>query len=145
MQCNYNSFIQIINFHGLFRNALSCRKTGACRILVPLQYFYLNFADWIDPPSFVIPSFTFLINFWTSYREREKCQGLVMSKWKLNLDSIWHSSAWRGQQRKCEQVVCVDGGNIYITLLIINCFLQTCSALPCWNCSDWNMGCRDWQ
>ena len=38
IQCNYNSFIQIINFHGLFRNALRCRKTGACRILVPLQY-----------------------------------------------------------------------------------------------------------
>ena len=38
MQCNYNSFIQIINFHGLFRNALRCRKTGACRILVPLGY-----------------------------------------------------------------------------------------------------------
>ena len=38
MQCNYNSFIQIINFHGLFRNALRCRKTGACRILVPLRY-----------------------------------------------------------------------------------------------------------
>ena len=36
MQCNYNSFIQIINFHGLFRNALRCRKSGACRILVPL-------------------------------------------------------------------------------------------------------------
>ena len=35
MQCNYNSFIQIINFHGLFRNALRCRKTGACWILVP--------------------------------------------------------------------------------------------------------------
>ena len=38
MQCNYNSFIQIINLHGLFRNALRCRKTGACRILVPLRY-----------------------------------------------------------------------------------------------------------
>ena len=38
MQCNYNSFIQIINFHRLFRNARRCRKTGACRILVPLQY-----------------------------------------------------------------------------------------------------------
>ena len=25
MQCNNNSFIQIINFHGLFRNALTCR------------------------------------------------------------------------------------------------------------------------
>ena len=35
----YNSFIQIINFHGLFCNALMCRKTGACRILVPLRYF----------------------------------------------------------------------------------------------------------
>ena len=30
MQCNYNSFIKIINLHGLFRNALRCRKTGAC-------------------------------------------------------------------------------------------------------------------
>ena len=38
MQCNHNSFIQIVNFHGLFRNALRCRKTGACRILVPLRY-----------------------------------------------------------------------------------------------------------
>ena len=39
MQCNYNAFIQIINFHGLFRNAnLRCRKTGACRILVSLRY-----------------------------------------------------------------------------------------------------------
>ena len=38
MQCNYNSFIQIINFHGIFRNALRCRKTGACRVLVPLRY-----------------------------------------------------------------------------------------------------------
>ena len=26
---------QIINFHGLFSNALRCRKTGACRMLVP--------------------------------------------------------------------------------------------------------------
>ena len=31
--CNYNSFIQIINFHGLFRNALRCRK------LVPAEYW----------------------------------------------------------------------------------------------------------
>ena len=38
MQCYYNSFIKVINFHGLFRNALRCRKTGACRILVPLRY-----------------------------------------------------------------------------------------------------------
>ena len=35
MQCNSNSLIQIIHFHGLFRNAPQCRKTGACRILVP--------------------------------------------------------------------------------------------------------------
>ena len=41
MQCNYNSFIQIINFHGLFHNALRWQKTGACRILVPLRYFNL--------------------------------------------------------------------------------------------------------
>ena len=41
MQCNYNSFIQIINFHGLFCNALRCRKTGACQILVPLRYQHL--------------------------------------------------------------------------------------------------------
>ena len=40
MQCNYNSFIQIINFHGLFQKALRCRKTGACRILVPLWYYW---------------------------------------------------------------------------------------------------------
>ena len=43
MQCNYNSFIQIINFHGLFRSALRCRKTGACRILVPLRYLKNSF------------------------------------------------------------------------------------------------------
>ena len=42
MQCNYNSFIEIINFHGLFRNALRCRKSGACRILVPLRYVYIG-------------------------------------------------------------------------------------------------------
>ena len=34
----YNSFLQLINFHGFFRNALRCQKTGACRILVPLRY-----------------------------------------------------------------------------------------------------------
>ena len=44
MQCNYNSFIQIINFHGLFRNALRCRKTGARRILVPLRYMCMSMA-----------------------------------------------------------------------------------------------------
>ena len=38
MHYNYDSFIQIINFHGLFHNVRRCRKTGACRILVPLQY-----------------------------------------------------------------------------------------------------------
>ena len=48
MQCNYNSFIQIINFHGLFRNALKCQKTGACRILVPLRYNRFNsLKQWI--------------------------------------------------------------------------------------------------
>ena len=31
MECNYNSFIIIMNFYGLFRNALRCRKSGACR------------------------------------------------------------------------------------------------------------------
>ena len=36
MQFNYNSFIQIINFYGLFRNALSCRKTGALMVLTVL-------------------------------------------------------------------------------------------------------------
>ena len=41
MQCNSNSFIQKINFHGLFRNALWCRKTAACRILVPFRYMIL--------------------------------------------------------------------------------------------------------
>ena len=43
MQCNYDSFIQIINFLGLFRNAVRCRKTGACRILVPLRYCVIFF------------------------------------------------------------------------------------------------------
>ena len=38
MQFNIHSFIQIKNFHGLFRNVLRCRKTGACRILVHLRY-----------------------------------------------------------------------------------------------------------
>ena len=38
MQCKYNSLIQIINFHGLFRNAPRCRKSGACPILVFLRY-----------------------------------------------------------------------------------------------------------
>ena len=41
MQCNYNSFIQIINFHGLFRNALRCQN-GACRILMPLRYVFFK-------------------------------------------------------------------------------------------------------
>ena len=45
MQCNYNSFIQIINFHALFRYALRCRKTGACRILVPLRYVQRKLAS----------------------------------------------------------------------------------------------------
>ena len=45
MQCNYNSFIQMINFHGLFRNALRCQKIGACRILVPLWYLQLKKFD----------------------------------------------------------------------------------------------------
>ena len=50
MQCNYNSFIQIINFHGLFRNALRCRKTGACRILVPLRYAeMISFSERLVP------------------------------------------------------------------------------------------------
>ena len=40
MQCNYNPFIQIINFHGPFRNAPRCRKkwclpnTGALTVLL---------------------------------------------------------------------------------------------------------------
>ena len=33
MQCNNNLFIQIIKFHGLFHNALRCRK------LVPVEYW----------------------------------------------------------------------------------------------------------
>ena len=41
MQCNCNSFIQLINFHGLFRNDLRCQKTGTCRILVPLRYHHI--------------------------------------------------------------------------------------------------------
>ena len=41
----YNSFIQIINFHGLFRNALRCRKTGACRILLPKVTVHVKFVN----------------------------------------------------------------------------------------------------
>ena len=44
MQCNYNSFIQILNFHVFFRNALRCRRTGACRIPVLLRYFHNDFS-----------------------------------------------------------------------------------------------------
>ena len=44
MQCNYNQFIQIINFHGLFHNALRCQKTGGCQILVPLRYLFNFYA-----------------------------------------------------------------------------------------------------
>ena len=55
MQCNYNSFIQITNFHGLFRNALRCRKTGACRILVLLRYtrssYKLHWIEYFDKPK----------------------------------------------------------------------------------------------
>ena len=47
MQCNYNSFIQIINFHGRFRNALRCWKSGACRILVPLRCLGKFVSSWI--------------------------------------------------------------------------------------------------
>ena len=36
IQCNYNH--SSISFHVLFRNAVRCRKTGACRILVSLRY-----------------------------------------------------------------------------------------------------------
>ena len=52
MQCNYNSFIQLINFHGFFRNALRCWKTGACWILVPLRYtiFKMTSGQEVDYP-----------------------------------------------------------------------------------------------
>ena len=40
MQCKYNSFIQIMNFHGLFRNALRCRK------LVPAEYWCPYGTNW---------------------------------------------------------------------------------------------------
>ena len=57
MQCNYNSFIQIINFHGIFRNALRCRNTGACRILVPLRYLTGDCLVYIDSPTQPLPRF----------------------------------------------------------------------------------------
>ena len=70
MQCNYNSFIQIINFHGLFRNALRCQKTGACRILVPLRYFrsflYVASSSIIDVIDESVKRFYGAI-YWTSY------------------------------------------------------------------------------
>ena len=48
MQFNIHSFIQIINFHGLFRNALRCWKTGACQILVPLRYSHQLFSMIVE-------------------------------------------------------------------------------------------------
>ena len=54
MQCNYNSYIQIINFRGLFRNALRCRETGACRILVPLWYLKPNWLRVIDSKIYTL-------------------------------------------------------------------------------------------
>ena len=63
MQCNYNSYIQIINFHGLFSNALRCWNTGACRILVPVtvhyQYPHYKFHD---------SATCFLICAWTTQK-----------------------------------------------------------------------------
>ena len=58
MQCKHNSFIQIINFHGLFRNALRCLKTGACQILVPIRYMhYSNFNGIIIIVAFIIRTY----------------------------------------------------------------------------------------
>ena len=42
MQCNYNSFIQIINFHGLFPNALRCRKLVPAECWCPYGTIFLE-------------------------------------------------------------------------------------------------------
>ena len=80
MQCNYKSFIQLINFHVFFCNALRCRKTGACRILVPLQYF-----------SFVME--TLLIIF----LDKPYCEMYVLRHLSSSMRScvnIWVKGCW---------------------------------------------------
>ena len=47
MQCNYNSLIQIINFHRFFRNALSAEK------LVPAEYWCPYGTTEFTFPSFI--------------------------------------------------------------------------------------------
>ena len=42
MQCNYNSFMPIINFHGLFRNALRCRENWCLPNTGALTVHYTN-------------------------------------------------------------------------------------------------------
>ena len=76
MQCNYNSFIQIINFHGPFRNALRCRKTGACRILVPLRYFLKFICNWFKLSNFFSFSVGCPRSLWcTTHRGRRRWTG----------------------------------------------------------------------
>ena len=61
MQCNYNSSIQIINFHGLFRNALEVPKnwclpnTGVLTVLCKCKVATCNVPliwehDWGQAP-----------------------------------------------------------------------------------------------
>ena len=51
MLCNYNSFIQIINFHGLFRNALRCRKNWCLPNTGALTVHYKNGTEAIHVAS----------------------------------------------------------------------------------------------
>ena len=74
MQCDYNSFIQIINFHGLFHNAPRCRKTGAAEYWCPYGTV-VNPTDskfWPDIRCFKNISFEILsMKMWERERERE--------------------------------------------------------------------------
>ena len=78
MQCNYNSFIQIINFHWLFRNAPRCRKTGACRILMSLRYMYLFTSTDLLKLQVIIQNnvslFWCLMWHWYTLQKIDSCQ-----------------------------------------------------------------------
>ena len=80
MQCNYNSFVQIINFHGLFRNVLRCWKTGACRIMVSLDS--LRYQGWVldiggGGGGYEYPSkmWDYHVSFWA---DQQKKRGIIL-------------------------------------------------------------------
>ena len=72
----------MINFHGLFRNALRCRKIGACRILVPLRYslkhkafsdFLVSYDRWDFQPYIYLWKFPKKVSVF-NWQTIQKCQ-----------------------------------------------------------------------